>query len=55
MYKALEVFNGSNVGLDSFYNKNILNESNDGNAKQWKDGNELPLLKYFSTKWFCNL
>jgi hypothetical protein len=25
------------------------------NAKEWKDGNELPLLKYFSTKWFCNL
>jgi len=25
------------------------------NAKEWKHGNALPLLKYFSTKWFCSL
>jgi hypothetical protein len=25
------------------------------NANGWKDGNELPLLNYFSTKWFCSL
>jgi len=34
MYWALKDFNGSNAGLDSFYNKNNLNESHDVNVME---------------------